>query len=66
MEFARALLKRKPDVVVLYTHLGRLAESGLQAAPLDAGMQRQLQVKAVPSYYSQYNDYFNVFVVKNR
>jgi hypothetical protein len=38
----------------------------LQAAPLDAGMQRQLQVKAVPSYYSQYNDYFNVFVVKNR
>ncbi|WP_281785817.1 TrbC family F-type conjugative pilus assembly protein [Uruburuella suis] len=66
LEFARALLKRKPDVVVLYTHLGRLAESGLQAAPLDAGMQRQLQVKAVPSYYSQYNDYFNVFVVKNR
>lgn len=28
LEFARALLKRKPDVVVLYTHLGRLAESG--------------------------------------
>lgn len=66
LEFARALVQRKPDVVVLYTKLGRLAESGLQAAPLDAGMQRQLQVKAVPSYYSQFGQYFNVFVVRQR
>lgn len=64
VEFARHLVKNKPDTVVLYTRLGRLAEAGLSASPLDAAMQGRLKVNGVPTYYRQNGYAFDAVAVK--
>ncbi|MGN6879502.1 TrbC family F-type conjugative pilus assembly protein [Neisseria sp. P0020.S005] len=65
VRFAQAMKKYHPDLVVLYTRLGRLDDAGLNAAPLDDRTRKLLQVKAVPTYYRQNGKHFDVVEVKN-
>lgn len=65
VRFAQAMKKYHPDLVVLYTRLGRLESAGLNAAPLDDRTRKLLQVKAVPTYYRQNGKHFDVVEVKN-
>lgn len=63
IEFARHLLKGKPDTLVLYTRLGRLADAGIPAYPLDKAMEGRLKVTGVPTYYRQNGYRFDVVAV---
>jgi len=65
VRFAQAMKKYHPDLVVLYTRLGRLGGAELNAAPLNDRTRKLLQVKAVPTYYRQNGKHFDVVEVKN-
>lgn len=65
VRFAQAMKKYHPDLVVLYTRLGRLDGAGLNAAPLDERTRKFWQVKTVPTYYRQNGKHFDVVEVKN-
>ena len=62
--FARELLKRKPDTLVLYTKLGHLENAGVPAYPLDVSMRDRLKVNSVPTYYRQNGYQFDVVAVQ--
>lgn len=64
VEFARYLVKNKPDTVVLYTQLGQLADADMTASPLDNTMKSRLNVSGVPTYYRQNGLNFDVIAIK--
>jgi hypothetical protein len=64
IEFARHLMKKKPDTLVLYTRLGYLRDAGLPASPLDGAMKSRLNVAGVPTYYRQNGLSFDVVALQ--
>ena len=53
VRYAQRIVRERPQTVVLYTRLGRLAGAVLSAFPLNPTLIRRLGLRSVPSYLQQ-------------
>lgn len=60
VRYAQRILRVRPQTLVLYTRLGKLAGAGIPASPLNKSLAQRLSIRTVPTYLQQEGMAFRV------
>lgn len=63
VRYAQRIVKERPQTLVLYTRLGKLAGTGIPASPLNTSLAQRLSIRTVPTYLQQEGMAFRVVSV---